>query len=189
MLYFALYKEPLQQKLRIFRKCVTIRVHHFRTTYYIALVSLSPHKFVCPPLRYFWLQKIMILGILVMMGRDWRLRTAASTGLLFIPRWFAMWTMMWRLWWYWLRLTPNLSTGALCQPPVLSGVLPTKTNLAATSTGWRSCQQRYLCQPPVGLLSAFLTSEASLERVGGGRRKWEFSLSIPVGLSEIFYMP
>jgi hypothetical protein len=29
-----------------------------------------------------------------------------------------MWTMVW---WYWLELTPNLSTRALWQPPVLSG--------------------------------------------------------------------
>jgi hypothetical protein len=35
----------------------------------------------------------MKIGRLAMMGRDSRLRTAASTGLLFIPAWFAMWTM------------------------------------------------------------------------------------------------
>jgi hypothetical protein len=52
-----------------------------------------------------------------MMGWDGRLRTAASTGLLFISWWFTMWTMVW---WYWLRPTPNLSTRALWQPPVLS---------------------------------------------------------------------
>jgi hypothetical protein len=34
------------------------------------------------------------------------------------PQVIAMWTMVW---WYWLRLTPNLSTRALWQPPVLSG--------------------------------------------------------------------
>jgi hypothetical protein len=34
------------------------------------------------------------------------------------PGWFAVWTMAW---WYWLRLTPNLSTRALWQPPVLAG--------------------------------------------------------------------
>jgi hypothetical protein len=49
----------------------------------------------------------------------WRLRTAAFTGLLFIPGWSAMWTMVWR---YRLGLTPNLSTRALWQLPVLSGV-------------------------------------------------------------------
>jgi hypothetical protein len=39
-------------------------------------------------------------GRSVMMGWNWRLRTAASTGLLFIRGWFAMWIMVW---WYWLR--------------------------------------------------------------------------------------
>jgi hypothetical protein len=34
------------------------------------------------------------------------------------PQAIAMWTMVW---WYWLRLTLNLSTRALWQPPVLSG--------------------------------------------------------------------
>jgi hypothetical protein len=53
-----------------------------------------------------------------MMGCDWGLRTATSTDLLFIPRWYAMWTTVW---WYRLRLTPNLSTRALWLPPVLSG--------------------------------------------------------------------
>jgi hypothetical protein len=46
---------------------------------------------------------------------DWRLRTAAR--LIVHPRVTAMWTMVW----YRLRLTPNLSTTALWQPPVLSG--------------------------------------------------------------------
>jgi hypothetical protein len=53
------------------------------------------------------------------MGWDWCLRTVASMCLLFIPGWFVIWTMVW---WYWLRLTPNLSTTALWQPPLLSGV-------------------------------------------------------------------
>jgi hypothetical protein len=52
------------------------------------------------------------------MGWDWHLRTAASMDLLFFPRCFAMWTIVW---WYWLRLSPNLSTRALWQPPVLPG--------------------------------------------------------------------
>jgi hypothetical protein len=56
---------------------------------------------------------------LVMMGWDWRLRTAACTGLLFIPaRVIVMWTMVW---WYRLGVTPNMSTRALWQPPVVSG--------------------------------------------------------------------
>jgi hypothetical protein len=55
---------------------------------------------------------------LVMVGWDWRLRTATSTGLLFIPGWSAMRATVW---WCWLRLTPNLSTRALWQPPVLAG--------------------------------------------------------------------
>jgi hypothetical protein len=56
-------------------------------------------------------------GRLAMMGWDWHLRTVASVGLLFIPGWFAMWTMVW---WYWLRVTHNLSSRVLWQPPVLS---------------------------------------------------------------------
>jgi hypothetical protein len=59
----------------------------------------------------------LVDGRLAMMGWDWRLRTAAPTGLLFIPGWFAMWTVVR----YWLRLTTNLSTTALWQPPRLSG--------------------------------------------------------------------
>jgi hypothetical protein len=47
-----------------------------------------------------------------------RLRTAASKSLFSIPRWFAIWIMVW---WYRLGLTPNSSTRALWQPPVLSG--------------------------------------------------------------------
>jgi hypothetical protein len=39
-------------------------------------------------------------------------------GLIFLPGWFVMWTMVR---WYSLRLTLNLSTRALWQPPVLSG--------------------------------------------------------------------
>jgi hypothetical protein len=40
-------------------------------------------------------------------------------------------------WWYWLSLTPNLSTRALWQPPVLSGA-PVSRNIsvAVSSTGW-----------------------------------------------------
>jgi hypothetical protein len=52
------------------------------------------------------------------MGWVWCLRTVVSTGLLFISGWFAIWTTAW---WYWLRLTPNLSTRALWQPPGPSG--------------------------------------------------------------------
>jgi hypothetical protein len=46
------------------------------------------------------------------------------------------------------------------------------------------CHQRHLWQTPV--LSGFLLSETSLEREGGGRRKWEFTLSVPVELQELF---
>jgi hypothetical protein len=58
-----------------------------------------------------------LIGRLAMMGWDWRLRTAPSTGLLFISGWFAMWNMVW---WYWQMLTPNLSNRALWEPPVLA---------------------------------------------------------------------
>jgi hypothetical protein len=50
------------------------------------------------------------------MWWDWRLRTAASTGLFFVPAW------LWCGPWYEgirLALTPNLSTRTLWQPPVL----------------------------------------------------------------------
>jgi hypothetical protein len=96
---------------------------------------------------------ILFIGKLAMTGWDWRLITAVSTCLLFIPGWFAMWTMVW---WHWLKLTPSLSTRALWQLPVLSG------------------------GPAIGDISG-----ASV----GGRRKWGFSLSHPVGLQENFYMP
>jgi hypothetical protein len=118
---------------------------------------MCPREFVCVfclPIQY--------IGRLVMMWWNWRLRTAASTGLLFISWWFAMWTMVW---WYWLRLTPNVSTRALWQPSVLSGSpvsgeisgshqyclagLSAEKSLAATSTVWQACQQRNLWQPPV----------------------------------------
>jgi hypothetical protein len=54
------------------------------------------------------------LGRLSMAGRDWRLRTAASTSL--HPQ---VIRDVDHGWWYWLGLTPNLSTRALWQPPVL----------------------------------------------------------------------
>jgi hypothetical protein len=109
-----------------------------------------------------------------MMGWDWRLRTAASTGLLFILGWFAMWTMVW---WYRLRLTSNLSTRALWKPEVLSSgpvsssqywlaSLSAETSLVAPSTVRWSCHLRHL----------WSESES-------GRWKWEFILSILVGTS------
>jgi hypothetical protein len=60
-----------------------------------------------------------------MMGRDWRLRTAASTGLLFIPGWFSMWTYM------------MILAGGNSQ-------LVYQSALAAFSTVRRSYQQRHL---------------------------------------------
>jgi hypothetical protein len=63
---------------------------------------------------------------LAMVEWDWRLRTAASTGLFFISGWFAMWTMVW---WYWLWLTPNLCTRALWQPQYCPTVLSAETSL------------------------------------------------------------
>jgi hypothetical protein len=66
------------------------------------------------------------------MGWDWRLRTAASMGLLFIPGWSAMWTTVW-----WRYLTEANSK------------LVYQSALAATSTVRRSCQQRHLWQSPV----------------------------------------
>jgi hypothetical protein len=162
------------------------------------------------------------------------------TGLLFIPWWYAMWTIVWRHWW---RLTPNLSPTASCQqrhlrqPPVLAGSPVSRgISVAATSTVWRSCQQRHLCgshqyylavlpvelslwQPPVlsgGPVSRHLWQPPVLARSPvsrgisvaatstvwhschsrhlwskweSGRRKWEFSLTIPAGRQEIFYIP
>jgi hypothetical protein len=52
-----------------------------------------------------------------MMEWDWRLRTAASTGLSFIPGWL----MRAMVWWCRLGLTSNLATRVLWQPPALSG--------------------------------------------------------------------
>jgi hypothetical protein len=61
-------------------------------------------------------------------------------------------------------------------------------HLCCSPQYWKvSCQHRHLWQPQV--LSGFVPSETSLELVGGGRRKWEFSLSVPMGLLEFFYMP
>jgi hypothetical protein len=53
---------------------------------------------------------------LIMMGWDWRLRTAAITGLLFIPR-VNVRGEPWLWWWWWCRLgiTPDLSTRARWQ--------------------------------------------------------------------------
>jgi hypothetical protein len=50
---------------------------------------------------------------LIMMGWDWRLRTGAITGLLFIPRV----NVSGESWWWWCRLgiTPGLSTRARWQ--------------------------------------------------------------------------
>jgi hypothetical protein len=80
-----------------------------------------------------WEQKAdWYIGRLAMMGRDWRLRTATYRGLFFHPR------VIFDVdhgWWYWLGLTPNLSTIALW-PPVLDGFLSAETFLAATSTVW-----------------------------------------------------
>jgi hypothetical protein len=65
-------------------------------------------------------ERISVLGLIDYVGWDWRLRTAAITGLLFTPGW------MWALepWWRWCRLgiTPYSSTRAL----------------------WKSYQQRHL---------------------------------------------
>jgi hypothetical protein len=104
-----------------------------------------------------------------MMGWDWRLRTAASTGLLFILGWFAMWTMVW---WYRLRLTPNLSTRALWKPEVLSDG-PVRRHL------W---QLPVLAGGPVSrdisgssqYCPVVLPSETSLERVG----EWAMEMRI-----------
>jgi hypothetical protein len=55
---------------------------------------------------------------LIMIGWDWRLRTAASNQPIAHPRLTAMWNIVW---WYRLGLTPNSSTRVLWQPPVLCG--------------------------------------------------------------------
>jgi hypothetical protein len=68
-----------------------------------------------------------------MMGRDWRLRTAASYGPFVHPRVICD---VDHGWWYQLGLSPNLSTRALWQPPVLAGFLSAETSLVATSTVW-----------------------------------------------------
>jgi hypothetical protein len=57
-----------------------------------------------------------LIDWLIMVGWDWRLRTAATTGLLFIPGWTSAWEPCWR-WWWWCRLgiTPDWTTRALWQ--------------------------------------------------------------------------
>jgi hypothetical protein len=76
-----------------------------------------------------------------MTGLDWRLRTAASTGLLFIPGWCAMCTMVW---WYRLGLTPNLSTRELWQPPVLAGG-PVSKDISGASTKMGEGNKNLIC--------------------------------------------
>jgi hypothetical protein len=78
-----------------------------------------------------------------MMEWDWHLRTAASTGLLFISGWFAMWTVVW---WYRRRLSLYMSTRALWQPPLLSGGPVSRYISIIPSTDWQFCQQ---WQPPL----------------------------------------
>jgi hypothetical protein len=107
----------------------------------------------------------LVIGRLAMMRRDWRLRTAASTGLLFIPGDCDVD----HGWWYWLGLTPNLSTRALWQPPVLSGgPVSRDISVAASSTAW------------------FLAIRDVSGASGRWAKEWEFSLSVPVGLKELF---
>jgi hypothetical protein len=61
------------------------------------------------------------------------------------PRLLAMWTVVW---WYRLGLTPNLSTRALWQPPVLSGG-PVSRDISGASTKWTK-EMRILSIRPRG---------------------------------------
>jgi hypothetical protein len=101
-----------------------------------------------------------------MIGRGWRCRTAAFTGLLFIPGWLAMWTMVW---WYW-----HANSQLICQ-----------SALAATSTVWRSCHQRHRFQPSVPSGGpAIQDNSAANWRVGKGNENlvypspWDLKRSV-----------
>jgi hypothetical protein len=102
------------------------------------------------------------------MGWDWRLRTAASTGLLFIPGW------------------------SWCGPCMMvlaeaNSQFVYQRARAATSTVWQSCQcqQRHVWQPPV-LSSGPAIWDISGEsgRVGEGNENlvypspWDFKRSL-----------
>jgi hypothetical protein len=160
---------------------------------YLKNVSLKGHKIITqgdhmslssPAYIHARLTLLGIFGRLARVQQDWCLKTAASYGPFVHIRVICD---VDHGWWYWLWLTPNLSTRALWQPPVLSGgPVSRDISVAAPSTGWFPAI-RYLWQPPV--MSGFLPSETSLERVGGGESKWEFSVSVPMGLQEFFYIP
>jgi hypothetical protein len=83
----------------------------------------------------------------------------------------------------WIPVSRDISGS----PQYCLAVLSTETSLAVHQYCLDPCQQKHLWQPPV--LSDFLPSETSWERVGDGRSKQEFNLSVPVGLQEFFNVP
>jgi hypothetical protein len=70
--WFTFYENLVSTEFAFFRRSVTI--HHFRTLYKVALVSLPPHQFVRPPCFYYrqWKVKIYKFGL-------------ASNGVIFVP--------------------------------------------------------------------------------------------------------
>jgi hypothetical protein len=82
----------------------------------------------------------------------------------------------WLLWWGETTASQNCGIG----PIILS---PSDSNVdLVEDTG-------SVLTPNLSNRALWPSPETSLERVGDGRRKWEFSLSICMGLQEFFYMP
>jgi hypothetical protein len=76
-------------------------------------MALSTHRLYIQPLQLICPYFCIYVDWLIMMGWEWCLRTAAITGLLFIP-WVNVSGEPW-WWWCWLGITPDLSTRAWWQ--------------------------------------------------------------------------
>jgi hypothetical protein len=90
----------------------------------------------CSSLRWeaidLWARRAIVewfINILVMMGWDWRLWTAAFTNPFFIPGWFAMWTMVMVEWTKELGVLPGPLPHYLPQ-------IPHWPNRASGVRGW-----------------------------------------------------
>jgi hypothetical protein len=55
--YFTLYKELLFKSF-VFSKNLFPPIHHCMALLQLELVSIPPHKFVCPPFCYYWWKEI-----------------------------------------------------------------------------------------------------------------------------------
>jgi hypothetical protein len=128
---------------------------------------------ICPENR--------VIGTLAMMRRDWRLRTVASTGLLFIPGWFAMWTMDDDIDWGQLPTCLPERSGSPQYCPV---VLSAETSLfAAPCTGWFSVKRDISGSHQYCLVSCHMRHHWSEWEVGKGNENlvypspWDFKSS------------